>query len=426
MSTESIHIALRRARSAHASAEHDLAVLLCRLHASGLYAERAHSSVVQYAEVELDLTPRHTLELVAIGRKLPKLPALAAAFASGQLGWTKARELIKVATAETDEAWVARARTTTSRDLEALVTHARPGEKPPDTRTQLTRGPVRSVLRFELDVADAEIVRRALRLLRLEGEHGIETTDAQLLTEMARRLLASEDAPQVPAPAAADARYRVVVHTGRGESSVPHVGDTDVDTATAEMTACDAELLTVGPASDTRAGAVAGEASDRLTHVVPPAVRRRVIHRFGDRCAVPYCRCRQFLDIHHVVPRSEGPTWGESGLLPLCPIHHRALHERTLLLVFTDGAARFFHADGQPFGPGAEPLGVHDAAPDALERLRGVLDGPGRTSAEAAHHAGLSHGRAAHLLSVLHGLGEVVVSPLGEWHRVDRALPIAS
>jgi hypothetical protein len=424
MSTESIHIALRRARSAHASAEHDLAVLLCRLHASRLYAERGHSSVVQYAEVELDLTPRHTMELVAIGRKLPKLPALAAAFATGQLGWTKARELIKVATAETDEEWVARARTTTSRDLEALVAHTRPGEKPPDTRTQLTRGPVRSVLRFELDVADAEIVRRALRLLRLEGEHGVETSDAQLLTEMARRLLASEDAPQVPAPAAADTRYRVVVHTGRSEVAVPHVGETEVDPATAEMAACDAELLTVGPAS-TNATA-ASEPSDRLTHVVSPAVRRRVIHRFGDRCAVPHCRSRQFLDIHHVVPRSQGPTWGEGGLLPLCPMHHRAIHERTLLLVVTDGTARFCHADGQPFGPGAEPAGVNDAAPDALERLREALDGPGRTSAEAAHHAGLSHGRAAHLLSVLYGLGEVVVTPLGEWHRVDRALKIAS
>lgn len=424
MSTESIHIALRRARNAHASAEHDLAVLLCRLHASGLYAERGHSSVVQYAEVELDLTPRHTMELVAIGRKLPKLPALAAAFASGQLGWTKARELIKVATPETDSEWVTRARTATSRDLEALVAHTRPGEKPPDPRTQLSRGPVRSVLRFELDVADADIVRRALRLLRLEGEHGVETSDAQLLTEMARRLLASENAPQVPAPAAADARYRVVVHTGRSDAAVPQVGDTEVDTATAEMTACDAELLTVGPASADAAGV--NEGSDRLTHVVTPAVRRRVIHRFGDRCAVPYCRCRQFLDIHHVVPRSQGPTWGEGGLLPLCPMHHRAVHERTLLLIVADGTVRFCHADGQPFGPGAEPLGAHDDAPDALERLRAALEGPGLTSAEAAHLAGLSHGRAVHLLHVLHGLGEVVVSPLGEWHRVDRALVVVT
>ena len=473
MSKESIHIALSNARRAQQASEYALAVLLLKLWQSRQYTERGHSSVVQYAEVELDLSPRQTQEFISLARRLRALPTLDATFADGGLGWTKAREVAKIATPETEAAWVERARHVTSRELEALIARSRAGEAPPEPGAMSPSDavPRRLRLTYELDSADAEIVQWALRLLRLSGEHGDETSAGDLLVEMARRFLgsvereaaeagagAASDAagagpdaaganrrialpPQpagegpdaaganrrtaLPPQPAGEARYRVVLHTCANCQKNPHVRDLGVDAATAAMADCDSERVELtgldGPDGPNGPNAAPG----RLTHLVPPAVRRRVIHRHGDQCAVPYCRHRQFLDIHHIVPRSVGETHDEFGLLPLCPMHHRAIHEGTLLLYGDARGIRFLHPDGQPFGPGAEPTGLHDDAPDALDRLRAAIDGPfGATVPVAAARAGLSRGRAAHGLNVLHAEGQAVQAPLGEWYRVDRVLPV--
>jgi 5-methylcytosine-specific restriction endonuclease McrA len=44
----------------------------------------------------------------------------------------------------------------------------------------------------------------------------------------------------------------------------------------------------------------------RLTHAIPPATRRKVFEQHGHRCAVPHCRNRLWLDLHHIRPRSQG------------------------------------------------------------------------------------------------------------------------
>lgn len=411
MNIENIHVQLWRARRANRASERTLAMLLWQLQRSGQYTERGHSSVVQYAEVELDLTPRQTQELVALARRLAVLPALDAAFAAGEVGWTKLREITKVATPETDAAWAERAKTVTSRELETLVAHTPAGGAPPAPGAVDTAARRRRRLVYDLEAADAEIVERALRMLRLAGEHGAETPPAELLVEMARRLLASEAVASVPAPTAAGERYRVVLHTCAECGRDPHVGA--ADKTAAALSSCDAERVDARPA-----------AHGELTHRVPPAVRRRVIHRQGDRCAVPYCRHRHFIDIHHIVPRAVGETTDERGLVGLCPMHHMALHRGALSLWVTDGGElHFLHADGQRFGPGAEPLGSFDAAPDAAERLLATVESkPGRGLRDLGTAAGLSPWRALHLLNALAAEGDVFESPHGEWFRVSQMM----
>lgn len=413
MATENIHVELWRARRANRASEHTLAILLLRLQASGLFTERGHSSVVQYAEVELDLAPRQTQELIALARRLRALPALDAAFASGAIGWTKAREVAKVATPETDAAWTDRASQATSRELEALVARTPAGAVPPAEGEPAAARPRRRRLVYELDAADAELVERALRTLRLAGEHGPETSASDLLVEMARRLLASEVADAVPAPPAAGERYRVVLHTCATCGQDPHVGGSG-DPISRVIAECDSERVDARP----------GREAVDLTHVVPPAVRRRVLHRHGERCAVPYCRNRQFLDIHHVVPRAAGRTTDERGLVALCPAHHQAVH-RGLLLLWVDDDHRltFLHGNGERFGPGLDPAGAFDSAPDAAERVLQMVEShPGQGLRQVAGHAGLSRDRALHLLNALSAAGDVIESPLGEWFRISQFL----
>ena len=86
---------------------------------------------MNYAEQVLELTPRTTRELLSLARRLPGLPVLSASLECGELDWTKAREIVRVATPDTELAWVERAASVTSRVLEGEVATSLVGELPP-------------------------------------------------------------------------------------------------------------------------------------------------------------------------------------------------------------------------------------------------------------------------------------------------------
>ncbi|HVZ31299.1 MAG TPA: HNH endonuclease [Polyangiaceae bacterium] len=87
--------------------------------------------------------------------------------------------------------------------------------------------------------------------------------------------------------------------------------------------------------SRTPAGAPVGNAgrsraSARAKQDIPPALRRAVLRRDERRCRVPGCRNATFLDLHHIVPRSEGGSHSADNLVTVCAAHHRALHRGEL------------------------------------------------------------------------------------------------
>ena len=112
-------------------AEHRAAVLLARMDADRLHLELGWASLLDYAREALQLTDRQARDLLQIGRSLPRLPELDRAFAEGRLPWTKARELLRVVTPETEVAWVQRACEVSSRVLERQVSGALTGDLPP-------------------------------------------------------------------------------------------------------------------------------------------------------------------------------------------------------------------------------------------------------------------------------------------------------
>lgn len=101
---------------------------------------------------------------------------------------------------------------------------------------------------------------------------------------------------------------------------------------------CDAEIVDlIDPA---RRG--------HLARKVPPARRRVVLHQHRYTCAVPGCRCKLWLDLHHVHAFARGGDHAEANLVPVCPFHHRLLHEGRLALERgADGVLAVEHADGR-------------------------------------------------------------------------------
>ena len=110
----------------------------------------------------------------------------------------------------------------------------------------------------------------------------------------------------------------------------------------------------------------------RASQQIPPATRRAVVHRDQHRCRVPGCKNTTFLDLHHVVPRSEGGRNDTGNLVTLCGAHHRAIHHGKLVIA-EDGAGHlcFRHADCSTYGDVSEPV-ARDVYSKVFAGLRGL------------------------------------------------------
>ncbi|MEZ4446158.1 MAG: hypothetical protein R3B72_44185 [Polyangiaceae bacterium] len=142
------------------------------------------ASLGEYAERHLDMTPRQTEERLRVGRALGVLPALDAAFASGTLVWSKLRELSRIATADTEDAWLTFASEHTAREVERAVASRKVGDRPTDP------GEVRRHrLAFEVS-AETYALFRDLQTRVARDLGGSTIDDDTLLFEVARRALA--------------------------------------------------------------------------------------------------------------------------------------------------------------------------------------------------------------------------------------------
>ncbi len=312
-----IHAELLTALRQRRAAEHTAARLLRQVADESLHHALGYASIYDYAEQALDLSVRQARGLLQIGGMLPSLPALDAAFGAGTISWTKARELIRVITPDTDAAWVAAATENTSRALEAMVSKSQVGEAP-RALTDDPRGSSRTRFVVEMEASDAAMVRDALAILRTQaGLHGVEMDEGAALGAMAQRVIF--DAEGDAAPIAE--RYRVIV-TRCPDCGDEHAAASELGETVAAQAACDAEVVDLRP----------GPGHGHLTRTIPPAIRRAVLHRDGTRCAVEGCRCRLWLDVHHLRSRATGGKHDEENLVTLCPLHHRLVHDGQLAL----------------------------------------------------------------------------------------------
>jgi hypothetical protein len=402
-----LHAQLRVARRAHQRAEFTLAVLLFELKSTGRFTERGHASVESYADAELDLSVRQSRDLVAIGKHMRELPALAQAFSDGRLSATKAREVARVATPDTDAAWTERACASTSRVLERQVAAARRGDTPPDNPAALPGSP-RVTLRFDLSAADAEVVRATLARLRLQGGFGTGCDDGVLLADLARNALIAmeKDPAATEAPPTAE-RFRVSIHhcpacenTYVGDPQAPRAVE-HTDLACAE---CDAEVLDL----------TAPAPAPRLAHAIPPATRRKVFEEHEHRCAVPHCRNRLWLDLHHIRPRHAGGDHRAANLVPLCSAHHRLIHDGALALDVEPDTRRlkFVLPTGESIGERRNDL-PELTVDEVVTHMGHALESrPGASGRELTRGGAL----LATALDTLRALGRAVVTVDDRWY----------
>lgn len=98
----------------------------------------------------------------------------------------------------------------------------------------------------------------------------------------------------------------------------------------------------------------------RQTRTIPPALRRAIIHRDGNRCAAHSCKSRNRLQVHHITPWSkDGPT-DPDNLITLCWYHHHIVIHQWGYTPYhhpEHGPIRFKRPDQDP-PRGRSPTGV--------------------------------------------------------------------
>jgi hypothetical protein len=97
--------------------EHSALLLFSEIMHQKLYEELGYSSMYNYATDALKMPRSTAFHYISLTQKLEELPETKKAVESGELGWTKARELVKVATISTEKQWLDRAKKSTLVDL---------------------------------------------------------------------------------------------------------------------------------------------------------------------------------------------------------------------------------------------------------------------------------------------------------------------
>jgi hypothetical protein len=157
--------------------------LLCALR-SAAHVHVGCGSFSEYIERLFGYKPRTIQEKLRVAEALEGLPLIARELESGALNWCAARELTRVATADTERAWLDAARGKTLRQLEERVANRSPGDGPTAPPRNLPRP---RVLRFEVAPETFALFREAMQQLRRSA--GESWDDDAVLLSMARHVL---------------------------------------------------------------------------------------------------------------------------------------------------------------------------------------------------------------------------------------------
>jgi 5-methylcytosine-specific restriction endonuclease McrA len=256
--------------------------------------------------------------LCAWAGQLDKLPAVKEAMTTGELGYTKARELVSVATPETQDSWL-KAAQGTRKELAHEIKRVKQAAKVDPGQGELMPvatpvvAPKEIPVSFNLTLTPEQEVRRAALVERLHKLGDVPNDRAELMLEALAALVETKErgprGPLVSRPP-----VQIHVHESEGRLSVQtDSGERDLSRAETDRIHCDAVISRPGK---------------RNTTTIPPRIRREVLARDQHRCQAPGCGRTRFLEVHHIVPRSSGGNNLPENLTTLCGSCHRIWHER--------------------------------------------------------------------------------------------------
>jgi len=302
----------------------------------GIHKTLGYKTILDYAAEEVGIGHRQCKAFLALSCKLKALPELSTHLESGSVTWRQAQEICRIASPETEQAWIDTATRMSVRELESTVRQAKSGgtsseipftataqeQKPASTSTSVsppTRIPPMPIIDHS---------PHPLKPIPADTPHYVTykfTTEQYTIWEAWLANTRKRDATSTKEALLCDSltngtntggqTLRTVIHLCPGCKSAvlpTSRGDLEAPRALLARARCDGECQ---------------HPDGRLTRVVPPRMRREVLARDGQRCRARGCRYTRHLEIHHIKPVATGSETTPDNLITLCSRCHRALHE---------------------------------------------------------------------------------------------------
>ena len=312
-------------------------------------------------------------ERVRTARALPELPLISAAFAHGEVSYSKVRALTRVATPQTEARLLTFARSGTAAHVERLVRAWRRVDRNAENHDAARRHKSRSfyvyqdvdgmfVIRGRLTPEVGAVVRQALAAacdrmyVKPQDEPpGVMAPSMAQLQADALGVIAEAALHHDLDPGAPGERYQVVVHVdalvlaGPDQPGQSVLEDQHSSAENSRRLACDASRVIMKHEADGRVVEVGAR-----TRTIPPSLRRALQNR-DHGCRFPGCGSR-FTQGHHIKHWANGGSTTLSNLALLCRRHHRAVHEEGFQVKrLADGELEFRRPNGWVF-PDVPPM----------------------------------------------------------------------
>ncbi|MBM4119075.1 HNH endonuclease [bacterium] len=317
---------LRAAVAELRRAEQNAVLWFAELMRRRLYRDCGYASIHAYADAVLGFGQAKTYQFIKLAESLSELPQLRASVEAGEMPWTKARSVAAVATPRSEGQWIALAKASSARELEAKIRESRSeaanesgqGALLPPAPAPLPTPAPKVQLSFTLEPEQHARWLAIVERLRKQGharpkEELLLAAFAALAEAECTRVQNEAECTRVQnAPP-----YQVVIYRCEDCGAARLPDGRSLTPAMAAQAACDCRTQREGEPN--RAS-------------IPPALRRQVLARDGHRCQAPGCRGTRFLEVHHREPRRRGGRNSAENLITLCAACHRLLHEGSLRL----------------------------------------------------------------------------------------------
>jgi len=287
-----------------------------------IWKRTGHSSMLAYLESVFGYTPKTADDRLRVARRLEALPLLTDALAEGELPYSAVKELVRVATPATENAWREVARGKVVHQIEQLVSGHHRGDLPADPVDPTIV--LQKLLLELLPETYARFRETHARFNEAAGERLDYDRFISALCEAAFAGLGGGDAE--PRRAKYQIALRVCPQCERGTQDGAGIV-VPVLPSTVARAECDAQ----------RVGDIDPETGEleRTTQDIPPKTREYVLMRDNHRCQTPGCRSALHLEAHHLKHRKDGGSNDPSNLVTLCGGCHKRHHEGTLRVTGT-------------------------------------------------------------------------------------------
>ena len=315
--------------------EHQLLSLLREFDATDGWSLDGATRFPAWLSWRCGMSPVAARERIRVSVALGELPLIDAALCAGEISYSKARAVTRVATVENEETLLASARGMTAAELEMLCRMLRTAPDGEAAKADPER-------RFSQRAVADGMVRMSFTVPADEAGVVCAALDAAAPSPNRRCEGLLEIADQATRGALSDRNpTEVMFHIETSDFSGANADGASVSAETSRRLLCDAGIVPV-------LGEGNGKTLDvgRKTRTIPTAIRRAMTMRDGG-CQFPGCG-HQIIDGHHIDHWASGGETNLDNLVSLCRTHHRLVHEGGVSVsLCEDGETQFENADGK-------------------------------------------------------------------------------